>query len=360
MLDKYFELIYNFIKNNRRLIVCIIIILNIIAIGGLFGVGFDDNVELMLPEDKDISRSINFLRDSNLSNKIVISLSLSSADKDKKDLIAAVDQLASNLDSSLFTEIVTGMSEPEMAKNMDFFLEHTPQILTASDLSYIDTQINSQSISKRLGNLYRQILKPGGIFVNKMARSDPLGLKLLALDKLKALSACMGYNINVEDRHFISKDGRHAMIIAKTPVQVTDILGGEKLFSALNKQFEKLPNYISASVISAHSHTLSNKKIMSGDILLTSIITSIAFLTLFLVILKDFRSILIFLIPLSSVILSINLYYLFLGKLSYSVVGLGAVLAGISVDYAIHVYMAVKLGTNDLASVKQVRLPVFA
>ncbi len=360
MLDKYFGLIYNFIKNNSRLSLCVIGLLNIIAIGGLFGVRFDDNIELMLPADKDISRSINFLRDSNLSNRVVISLSLTAADKDKKDLLLAVDQLAAHLDHSLFSEIVVGMSAPEMTKSMDFLVEHTPQIFSAKDLAYIDTQINSKSISERLGNIYRQILKPGGIFVNKMVRSDPLGLNLLALDKLKALSAHMGYNINVEDGHFISKDGRHAMLIAKTPVQVTDILGAEKLFSALDKQFKQLPDYISASVISGHSHTLSNKKGMSRDILLTSVITSIAFLTLFVVILKDVSSILIFLIPLSAVILSINLYYLFWGKLSYSVVGLGAVLAGISVDYAIHVYIAVRLGKDAFDSVKQVRLPVFA
>ncbi len=360
MFDRYFRLIFDFIKNNKWLILCVVALINIVAVSGLFFVSFDDNIELMLPADKDISRSISFLRGSDLSSKIVISLSLTSPDKDKKDLLLAVDKLAASLAPSLFTDIIVGLSELETTKSMDFFLDNTPQILSANDLSDIDSQINPEGISRNLKNIYRQILKPGGIFVNSMVRSDPLGLRLIVFNKLKALSARMGYNVNIEDGHFISKDGKHAMIIAKTPILVTDIIGGEKLFSALDEQFEQLPDYISASTISGHSHTLSNKRIMSRDILLTSIITSVAFLILFVVILRDFGSIIIFLIPLSSVILAINLYSFFWGKLSYSVVGLGTVLAGISVDYAIHVYIAVKKGENAFNSVKYVRLPVFA
>ena len=51
----------------------------------------------MLPPDKDVTRSMQFLRESSLSDKVIISLALTDPDKDKKDLFAAVDQLAASL-----------------------------------------------------------------------------------------------------------------------------------------------------------------------------------------------------------------------------------------------------------------------
>lgn len=360
MPDKCFCRIYSFVKNHIILISFVIGILNIISLVGLFFVEYDNNIEVMLPADRDISRSLKFLRDSNFANKIIISLSLVSPDKDKKDLINAVDRLAASLHAPLFTNITVGLPDLEITKSIDFFLENTSQIITSEDLSYIDSQINPKSISKNLQRIYHQMLKPGGIFMHSMIRSDPLGLKLIVLDKLKTLSASMGYKINIEDGHFLSKDGRHAMIIVQTSVAATDMFGSHELFSNLNKEFQQLPDYVSASVISGHSHTLSNQKIMFRDIFLCSAITSIAFIILFVVILRDVATILIFLIPLSSVVLSINLSYLLLGKLSYSIVGLGSVLAGISVDHAIHVYVSVRKGTDPFESVKNVLAPVFA
>lgn len=360
MFDKYFRFVYDFVKNNRRIILYLIIILNIAAAVGLCFVEYDNNVEVMLPESKQISQSFQFLRNSKLSNKIVISLSLTSPEKNKKDLALVVDKLALSLKPPLFSEVTTGIDAFGIMRTAGFFLDNIPQIVSSDDLSRIDSKINAAGISKNVHNIYRQMLKPGGFFINSMVSSDPLFLKLIVFDKLKALSGKTEYNIDMEDGHFISKDGKHAMILAQTSVSATDIFGAKKLFKYLDKQFKQLPPYVSAKIISGHSHTLSNEKIMRKDIFLCSLITSIAFLVLFIVILKDVSAVLVFLVPLSAILISVNLSYLVLGKISYMVIGLGTVLAGISVDHAIHVYISVKKCEDTFASIRNVCLPVFA
>ena len=89
VFDKYFSLAFYVIKNKKR----IIIILTLVAVIGLSQLDFDSGIELMLPDKGNIHKIISFLRNSNLTNKVVISLSLISEDKDKKDLIDAVEQL---------------------------------------------------------------------------------------------------------------------------------------------------------------------------------------------------------------------------------------------------------------------------
>jgi predicted exporter len=360
VLDKLYLSISDFVRNNKKSIFLFVGVINIVGMIGLFFVKYDNNIEVMLPVDANITRSLTFLKDSNLSNKIVISLSLTSPSKTPKDLFLAVDQLVDSFSPSLFTDVTVGFSEPDMIENTGFFLDNISQVVNKNDLSYLDGLINQDNISRSIRKIYRQMLSPGGLLLNPFMRSDPLGVKLLVLKKLKVLSESMGYDVSVENGHFISKDGRHSMIIAQTPVSVTDMFGAKKLFEILDGHFRQLPNYVSARIISGHSHTLSNERIMRRDIFLCSVITVVAFLILFVVVIRDIRAILILLIPLSSVVLSINISYLILGKLSYLVIGLGTVIAGISVDYAIHVYVAVRKGKDAFAAVRNVFAPVFA
>ena len=358
MFDRYFELFYNVIGRKKWPVFIAVMALIGAALVGLRFINFSNNIEALLPADPDISRSMAFLKDSNLSNKVVISLALTAPDKDKKDLFAAVDQLAGSLKPPLFTKVTVGLSELKMTDDMEFFFDKIPQIFTDDDLTAIGGQINQKGISERMRKNYFQLLKPEGIFMNSMLRSDPLGFNIVMLNKLKALSTSLGYNVTVEGGHFISPDNRHAMIIAQTTVPVTDARGSKQLFADIDEQLRKLPNYISADIVSGHSHTLSNEKVIKKDVALTSIVASVVFVLLFLFIFKDASAVLIFLIPLFSIFQAIYICYFFMGGLSYSVIGLATVLAGISVDYGIQVYVAARNAKDTAHDISRIARPV--
>ena len=302
----------------------------------------------MLPNDRDIRRSINFLRDSKLSDKVIISLALTPSDKTRKDLFNAADQLAASLPPSLFSKVITGISVLNVMEALSV-INYAPQMLGEKDLSFIDSQINAAGISEKLQGIYRQSLKPESIFMTSMSRTDPLGIRLLLIDKLRALPASMGYDVSIEDGHFVSRDGRHALLIIQTPVAMTDSPGCKKLVTALQEQTGRLPEYVSADVIGGHLHTFSNEKVIKRDILVASTLLSVAFLLLFIAVFRDMRVILVFIAPLVAVILSIGLSYLILGKISYLVIGFGTAIAGISTDYGLHVYIAARKGAGRLA-----------
>jgi len=245
MFDKYFSLLYRFVHANKKPVLGLVLLITAVAGVGLFFVRYEGNIDIMLPPDKEISRSMNFLRDSSLSDKIIVSLTLTDTGKSKKDLFLAVDHLASTLTPPFFTKVTSGFSVGDVMEEFSI-LRYAPQILGTQDLAFIDSQINKTTVARKMQEIYRQSLKPESIFMTSLSRTDPLGIKLLLLDKLRALPASMGYDVAIEDGHFISLDGLHAMLIIQTTVPMMDSRRSKELIAALRQKLKQLPEFISA------------------------------------------------------------------------------------------------------------------
>ncbi len=358
MFDRYFDCIFSYISSRKKKFLFFAIGFLLINVSGLLFVKLDSNIGLMIPNEEKIRRSIDFFNKSKISDRVLISVGLVSPDKGKGDLIKAADEIASSLDPRYFSDVSTGVTSAQGGEIMDKLYLNLPWAITEKEILKIESDINREYISMKLGKIYRQLLKPGGLFFSPLLRSDPLDLRLTMLKKLKLLSSALEYEMDIDEEHFLSKDGRNTLIFAHSPVSITDTDGSRALSASLTETLAKLPEYISADVISGHLHTSSNEKVIKRDIRITLGIAAVGFLVLILVVFRDVRSILIYLIPLVSVIFSINISYLLLGKLSYSVVGLGAVIAGISIDYGIHMYIAAVMDVNGSDNVRLVAKPV--
>ncbi len=355
MFDKYFPRLYTFVFQHRKWVLGLVLLATVVAGAGLCATRYNGNLDLMLPPDKDITRSMDFLRDSSLSDKVIISLTLTDPARTKKDLFAAVDQLAASLKPPLFTKTIAGFSVANVMEEFSV-LQYAPQVLGEEDLASLDSQINPETVSRKIRGIYLQSLRPESIFMSSLSRSDPLGIKMLILNKLRALPASMGYGVNIEDGHFISRDGRHAMMIVQTPVPMMDSQRCKELATALQDKIKGLPAFVTADVISGHLHTASNERVIKRDIEVASIIASIAFLLLFVVLFRDPRVLFVFIIPLIAVVWAIHIAAAFEGRLSYLVIGFGTSIAGISIDYGLLVYIAMKRGADTAQMVKLAKL----
>jgi len=358
VIDDHFFRLYGSIQRSKWLVAVLAAVVIIAAVIGLKSVSFDNNIELMLPGNDEVYRSIRFLRESNLSDKVILSLELKSSEYTTKDLIAAVKKLKKSLGPPLVTDVISGIPENNVVEEMLELLKYAPQLIDEPNLLLIEKQINPSGVKESLQNNYRQFLTPASTFVIPFIRSDPLGIYSNILCSLQKIYSSVGYEITVENGYFISKDRKHAMLILDTPVNLTDGFGSRKLISYLNDRLNILPDFISADIIAGHLHTVSNEDVIKRDIRLTLIIASAAFILLFMVVFRDFSAIIIFLIPLASVIISINISNLILNKLSYFIIGMGAVIAGIAVDYGIHVYTAVRIRDSRQEAVNSIAKPL--
>ena len=344
MLERFFSRGFDLARTHKRLVLFFVALVTVGALLGLSFIKYEGTVDLMLPPDKDVTRSMQFLRDASLSDKVIISLTLTKADKDTKDLFAAIDQLAGSLEPPLFTKVMSGVS---MADAMDEFsvLQYGPQILTADELASIDAYLNGPAVEAKLKQIYLQSFRPDSVFTSSLSRTDPLGIKALLYGKLKALPSSMGYDVIVEDGRFLSRDRKHAMVIVQTSVSMTDATRSGELVRVLDEKVRMLPDYVSADIIGGHLHTVSNEQVIKRDIAVASVIASIGFIVLFLFVFRDARAFFVIFFPLLAVVWAIIVVALIEGTLSYLVIGFGTAIVGIS-DFGLIVYIAIKRGTD--------------
>lgn len=357
MLNK-FSKIFDFMQKNKWLALIGLVIFVIICSLGTTKIKFNNDMGLMLPKDKNVLRSLKFLKEANFSDKVVISFTLNDSTHNIDDLITQVDIFKSQLGLPLITEVVSGFSVSEAMQEMLSFLKYIPQTIPESDLAKIDEQLNDEGVNKKLSSLYKQLITPSSTFMVPFMRQDPLGVNNNYLNSLQRISASLGYEVDLENKHFVSKDRKSVMLILKTAVLLTDGFGAKKLISEIQDKLKVIPEFISFDIICGHLHTISNEEVIKKDIQRTTIIASISFLLIFLVGFKDFRASIFFLIPLIAVVISMNITSWVYKEISYFVAGMGAVIVGIADDYGIHVYFAVRsTGRRDI--VKEVIKPLF-
>ena len=358
MSVNYLFKINNLVKTHKKLIFGLLGLLLLACLIGLKFIKYNNNIELMLPADSQVQQSMRFLRESNFSDKLVISLKLNGQQHTTDELILAADKLINSIDSVLVKQVIGDISSANFMQEMIFFLGYSPQLLGPEPLNKLKNQLQPLGIKERLSFIYRQSLSPQSSFLMPFLRADPLNLSSEILSNVQKLSQASGYDVTIKDGHFISKDGRAAMIIVKTSVFLTEGFGSRKIVNYLQEKLRHIPSYISADIIAGHMHTVKNEEIIKKDIWLTSVIAALGFLLLFLFIFRDWRSIIIFLMPLGAVLISTQAAFLVFKNLSYFVIGLSTVIAGITIDYGIYVYLAVRKAGNSPDTLSKIIKPV--
>jgi len=306
----------------------------------------DNDIGLMLPEDPELHRALDFLRESAITDKLVIFLALDSppesAAAGAARLLDAADDLAGRLASPLVGRVVTGFPEADFMEETLSLLRWMPQLLGEEALLKAEALLAPEAFRRVLRRNTLRLFSPAGAFSAPLMRIDPLGIGSGLLAALQSVTGAFGFDVAVEAGHLVSRDRRHALIILETPVKITDGLGSKRLIGHVREQLNTLPAGVTASLIGGHLHTVSNEEVIRSDIRLTIAVASAGFLLLFLAVFRDPRAVLIFLVPIVSVSIAVQLASWTLGKLSYFIIGMGAVVAGISVDYGIHVYTAAR------------------
>ncbi len=314
----------------------------------------------MLPARSSIPRVMEVLRDAHLSNKIAISVGSAVPGASVHDIMAAADGLAAALGQSpLIIQATSDFSRLASIDDMALFFQAAPELLGEQDLLAMAADVTPDGVRSVLRRRYVQLMKPEGNFLASSIRADPLGFRWRAVERLQSVMSSFGYDVNMVEGHLVSRDGRRCMIVAETPIAPTDNVGSLALSKVLAEKVKMLPKGFTADTICGHMHTVSNERTIKRDIALTNTVATLAFLALFFVVFRDKWAVFTLLaIPVSASLIAIPLTALVFGRVALIVVGLGSVIAGVSVDYAMHVYVASRRSGNAAEALMHVALPV--
>ncbi len=357
-MTSLFSRIYDFVQMRKKVFACLLGLIVLVSLIGLRFIQYNNDIALMLPQDEKVQQTMRFLREANFSDKVVISLALNGEKHTAQDLVFAAEEWAASIKSPLIKSIISNVAGSDVMAEMFSFLKYTPQLLTPEALTGMAAPMTPDFLKKRMKFIQRQFLTPGSTFMGPFLRADPLGFSSGILGDIRNLSASSGYEVVIDQGHLLSKDGRHVMVILKTGVNLTEGFGSRELIAYLRQELKRLPGFVTAEIIAGHLHTISNEDVIKKDIGLTATMASFAFLLLFLLFFRDLKAGLVFLIPFVAVLISTTVAGLVFKNLSYAIIGMGTVIAGISIDYGIFVYIAVRKRGARQETILQIFNPI--
>ncbi len=339
-MSTIFISIFRFFKSNRLAYYGFLAILLTSIALGLSQVSLDDDIKKVLPHDASIEEPQKLLNNLKILDKLVIVLSASdslSADS----LIHYADGLVTQIDSAHIPNIVSvryRIDEQATGDMHSFFYQHLPFFLTESDYQNIENKLSSDSVKATMASNYRNLLSPAGIGIKRFILKDPMSWTPLALKHLQEFN--LGGKMMVQSERLFSNDLKNIFILVQTNAK--DQKSNEKIVNLLDRykaQLDYANTNLSMHYIGASAVAFANQRQIKRDIALT---VGLAFTLIIIIISMFFGSWKVF--PSMFVAaatgsgLSMAVYSFFNGPISALAVGVGSVLLGIAIDYAIQIY----------------------
>ncbi|WP_020677818.1 MMPL family transporter [Geopsychrobacter electrodiphilus] len=338
---------YILMRERRGWLVLILLLLVLASGWNLAHLKIEESIVSMLPDgDSRVADDFHLLQQAPFARKLVIHLRAAPGVA-VSDLMKATDQLRDSLPPDLFIHPVSGPGELGSSPLLRELGDFLPLLADAQDLQKIDQQLQPEQIDRSIAEDLAQLLQPQGVALKQQIQRDPLNLQRLALAKLGYVNPLPG--VRLVEGHFLSADGRSSLILADTPVLITDAAGARELLETFRQARQQLPVGISAALISGHGYTLANADAIKNDMRLVLLVSGLGILVLFLVFLRSWRALAVYLLPLFSMALALLVASVCYGRLSGITVGFGAVLLGITIDFGLHVYFALRYGQGEPA-----------
>lgn len=296
------------------------------------------DIRAMLPEgdNGELARDFDMLGQSSLSNNVFITLS-ASGNISREELLRAGDRLAERLQPPYFTVVDPTSVNP--IKALEFLLDNAPNLVDETELGRVLETTNPESVKGNLEQAVHDLTSPQGVVMKSLIRRDPLRWRTILGPKLASLNVLNGATI--ENGHVLSNDGTAVLITARSDISMTDADGAAALLDVFNAAKKELPSTIQADLISGHVHTLANASTIKRDLGTVSLAALAALTGLFIIFFRSSRAVGVLLAPGIAMCAALGGLALFNGTVSAIVIGFGAVLIGISMDFAMHVYFAI-------------------
>ncbi|MDT0677341.1 MMPL family transporter [Autumnicola musiva] len=359
----FFLKIHYFFKRQKLAGFSILIILAAVLAFFASKINLEEDITQLIPsgEKQDVLRRV--LDETDFSDKIIVTISASSEETHPDRLTRYAEEFVDSLHEKLpeYIEEVEGeLSEEGVLEVYDFVYNHLPLFLNAEDYQKINSRITEDSIEYYLKKDYRNLISPTGLVTKEFIFKDPLSITTLGLNKLRELQ--VGNQYELYNNFLLTKDHQHLLLFL-TPSLPASETNNNKTFisklkevqSSLDEKYEDVEGDFFGGVL----YSLANANRIKSDIRIT---ISIAVAVLLLLLVFFYRRIyipfILFIPSILGALVAVAFLYFFKGTISAISLGIGAILLGISLDYALHILTHYR-NNNDIKQLyREVTRPV--
>ncbi|RLJ34443.1 hypothetical protein CLU97_3957 [Chryseobacterium sp. 7] len=361
-MHRFFIFLYYLISKNK--ILSVLTALGVAALCLFFAskINFEEDINQIIPKNEKSDLTAKVLKQLNFSDKIIVIIENRSGE-DNFQLSETADAFLKKIEplQKYIGSVQGKVNDHEISETFDFVNQNLPLFLNESDYQEIDRKLQKDSIASQVENNYISLVSPTSLVTKEFIKKDPLGLTFLGIKKLNALNISKDFKL--EDSYIVTKDGKNLLLFIDPKNKSNDTKANEAFVDQLNliknginKQFKGKTeiSYFGSPVIA-----VANAKQIKKDIQNTVVISMTVLLILLIYYFRNFFTpIIVFLPTVFSVLLALLVLYFIKDKISAISLSVGAILIGITIDYALHILTHYKHNNNIEELYKEITQPI--
>ncbi|MCK5809297.1 MMPL family transporter, partial [bacterium] len=359
-MAKFILFLYSFFETRRKQLFIGTALFMVVSL--FFAVQIGLNEDIAKATSNSSEKQQKALKSLNIENKMFVIISNENGDDNSfKQMSGAATKIAEELKKlqpDTIKDILYTVDQQTMKKVFDFVALHPYLYLDEDDYKAVTKETTTVAIKNRLEQKYRQLLTPAGFAIKESLFRDPLDITPLAMQKFSHLQK--SGNIHLKNGFFLSDDDRHLIMFITLNGSSNETSKNADMLAFVRKTIDQVrQKEIAVSLFGPVVIADENAKIAKKDITLSLSITLTLLMLLTALFFRKTYSILIILLPaLSGGISAIAIFSIAGHPLSAIALGIGSMMLGITVDYAIHLYTHYLSSHSITEALKEVVKPI--
>ncbi|PWN58787.1 MMPL family transporter [Chryseobacterium viscerum] len=361
-MHRFFIFLYYLISKNKILSVLTALGIAVLCLFFASKINFEEDINQIIPKNEKSDLTAKVIKQLNFSDKIIVIIENKSKE-DNFQLSETADTFLQKIEplQKYIGSVQGKVNDNEISETFDFVSQNLPLFLNENDYKEIDRKLKKDSIAKQVENNYISLVSPTSLVTKEFIKKDPLGLTFLGIKKLNALNISKDFKL--EDSYIVTKDGKNLLLFIDPKNKSNDTKANEAFVDQLNsikdginKQFKGKTeiSYFGSPVIA-----VANAKQIKKDIQNTVVISMTVLLILLIYYFRNiFTPVIVFLPTVFSVLLALLVLYFIKDKISAISLSVGAILIGITIDYALHILTHYKHNNNIEELYKEITQPI--
>ncbi len=361
-MHRFFIFLYYLISKNKILSALTALGVAVLCLFFVSKINFEEDINQIIPKNEKSDLTAKVLKQLNFSDKIIVIIENKSSE-DHFQLSETADTFLKKIEplQKYIGSVQGKVNDHEISETFDFVNQNLPLFLNENDYGEIAQKLQKDSIARQVEDNYISLVSPTSLVTKEFIKKDPLGLTFLGIKKLNALNISKDFKL--EDSYIVTKDGKNLLLFIDPKNKSNDTKANEAFIDQLqtvkdeiNKQFHGKTeiSYFGSPVIA-----VANAKQIKKDIQNTVVISMTVLLLLLIYYFRNiFTPIIVFLPTVFSVLLALLVLYFIKDKISAISLSVGAILIGITIDYALHILTHYKHNNNIEELYKEITQPI--
>ncbi|NMM47880.1 trifunctional MMPL family transporter/lysophospholipid acyltransferase/class I SAM-dependent methyltransferase [Marinigracilibium pacificum] len=357
-MNNFFFFLYQKTEKYRRVFIGLLVLLVCMMTYVAFQVKLEENILNLVPNDKSIVEAESVLNKLKMNEQIVVHIYSDSAEAESLIRIAHEKADSIRLHGSEFIDSVRlEFSDASINSFYEYYLQHIPFYLNDEDYKRLEDQVSEKGIEKTVSNNLKNLMSPVGMVTKQFLLKDPFGMVGKPLQRMRDLNK--GGQIGLYKNHVITEDQKHLIFFIDLKNSASETRNNGELIDLLENISGQIDPGYHFEYFGKAAVAVGNAKQIKNDILLTvnlALVVIFIFVGLFY---RNLHSFFLILLPGAfGGLMGVAFLVMIRPSISVISLGIGSVLIGITLDFALHLITHYQHEKNVKQLFSDISLPI--